>query len=294
MRSALAISEPPRRSSRLVFSKAKDAKRSNTALEAGPTSSAIGHSVSSTTTPLEIDGVSSDTSTSPLSSPPDSPLHESSSTDIDGTVCPLCNQRLDDELKKRVMSESGRLNFRRQEEICKQHRIRSGREEWKKRGYPEIDWKRLSTNRIPSFYPKLEDILQGRTRSVYRERLEARIKTGKNRTLKQRMMIKGGGKEEAEEEALLMMMMTTGYYGPRGGQLFEEMILSRFSGLIRQLAGRDPIMASRGVSEYVQGVLVPELATSLIMEDMSVDSEEARRIMRESAEMGELINDEQG
>lgn len=107
-------------------------------------------------------------------------------------------------------------------------------------------------------------------------------------------MIKGGGKEEAEEEALLMMMMTTGYYGPRGGQLFEEMILSRFSGLIRQLAGRDPIMASRGVSEYVQGVLVPELATSLIMEDMSVDSEEARRIMRESAEMGELINDEQG
>lgn len=99
------------------------------------------------------------------------------------------------------------------------------------------------------------------------------------------------GAEGGEEEAL---MMTTGYYGPRGGQLFEEKILSRFSGLIRQLAGRDSIMASRGVSEYIQGVLVPELATLLIMQDMSVDSEAARKIMRESTEMGELINDEQG
>jgi hypothetical protein len=37
-------------------------------------------------------------------------------------------------------------------------------------------------------------------------------------------------------------------------------------------------------------VLAPELATMLIMEDMNVDAERAREIMRESVELGDLLN----
>ena len=48
-------------------------------------------------------------------------------------------------------------------------------------------------------------------------------------------------------------------------------------------------MASRGVSSYVQTVLVPELAVLLIKDDMQVNDAEARTILNESAEIGELL-----
>ncbi len=41
---------------------------------------------------------------------------------------------------------------------------------------------------------------------------------------------------------------------------------------------------------YSQAVLVPELAVTLIKEDMNVDDESARQIMRESVDIGEKLN----
>ena len=47
------------------------------------------------------------------------------------------------------------------------------------------------------------------------------------------------------------------------------------------------------MSGFVQAVLVPELAQRLITEDMNGGSEDdARRIIADSAELGELINPE--
>ena len=37
-------------------------------------------------------------------------------------------------------------------------------------------------------------------------------------------------------------------------------------------------------------MLVPELTTILVKEDMDVDDEEARRIMQDSMEIGDLLN----
>ena len=53
------------------------------------------------------------------------------------------------------------------------------------------------------------------------------------------------------------------------------------------------MIASRGVSNYVQGVLIPELAVLLVKEDMGVDDERARVIIRESGEMGDLLYDDE-
>lgn len=50
---------------------------------------------------------------------------------------------------------------------------------------------------------------------------------------------------------------------------------------------------SGGVSGYLQAVLVPELAVSLVCEDMEVGADRARGIMGESAELGDLLNAEQ-
>lgn len=41
---------------------------------------------------------------------------------------------------------------------------------------------------------------------------------------------------------------------------------------------------------YAQAVLVPELAVRLVKEDMGVDVDSARQILRESIEIGEKLN----
>ena len=73
-----------------------------------------------------------------------------------------------------------------------------------------------------------------------------------------------------------------------------EHLVSSFSRPIRRLAKTDRlIVASGGLSVFVHAVLVPELAVSLVREDMNVDEEEARQIIKESSDLGELLNEEE-
>ena len=53
-------------------------------------------------------------------------------------------------------------------------------------------------------------------------------------------------------------------------------------------------MAARGYSLYVQAVLVPELATRLVMEDMGVGEKAARGILKESSWVGDLLCEDEG
>ena len=70
-------------------------------------------------------------------------------------------------------------------------------------------------------------------------------------------------------------------------------VMSRFARKLRRLAASDKLVSSGGVSGYVQAVLVPELAVLLIMDDMRVDAEKAREVMRESVDIGNLLNEEE-
>ena len=47
------------------------------------------------------------------------------------------------------------------------------------------------------------------------------------------------------------------------------------------------------VSDHMQAVLNPELTVALVPEDMSIDEEKTRAIMKESADLGELVNEEE-
>ena len=69
--------------------------------------------------------------------------------------------------------------------------------------------------------------------------------------------------------------------------------MSQFSSKIRRLAASDKLISVGGVSGYVQAVLVPELAVLLVMEDMHVDEENARAILRDSIDIGDLLNEEE-
>ena len=72
----------------------------------------------------------------------------------------------------------------------------------------------------------------------------------------------------------------------------SENIVAEFSTLLRKRAVKDRLVSARGHIAYVQSVLVPELTVQLVMEDMGVDEEEARVIMKESVWVGELLNEE--
>jgi hypothetical protein len=69
-----------------------------------------------------------------------------------------------------------------------------------------------------------------------------------------------------------------------------DFITREFSGALRDRIGSDKVIAARDVSGYVQMVLAPELATRLVMDDMNKTIEQARDIMAESAELGDLLH----
>ena len=69
--------------------------------------------------------------------------------------------------------------------------------------------------------------------------------------------------------------------------------MSRFSSKLRRLAASDKLISSGGVSRYVQAVLVPEMAVLLVMDDMNVDEDKARKALRDSVDLGNLLNEEE-
>ena len=66
-----------------------------------------------------------------------------------------------------------------------------------------------------------------------------------------------------------------------------------FAPKLRKLAASDKVLSSGGVSSYVQAVLAPELAVMLVMQDMGTDAEGARTVLRDSVEIGNLLNEEE-
>ena len=77
----------------------------------------------------------------------------------------------------------------------------------------------------------------------------------------------------------------------------SDFILKKLSRQLREVASTDKLVASMGVSGGVSGyahsVLVPELAVCLVREDFDVGTEEAKKIVSESADLGDLLNEEQ-
>ncbi|KAL9125687.1 MAG: hypothetical protein Q9217_005146 [Psora testacea] len=212
-----------------------------------------------------------DSNSSGLSTPPDSPTK---------ARCPLCKKLVEKDWFEKVTG-CKRLTVRQQSEFCKSHQIKSARDHWQQRDYPNIQWSTFD-QRLKTYHRTIEDILQGSKPSFYRNALEDSLKTGKNRTLKQTMM------QGHTFEGLL-----PGYYGSRGAKMMVDNIIARFASKLRRLGGSDKIISSSGVSGYVQAVLAPELAVLLVMDDMKTDEDGAREVLRDSVDIGNLLNEEE-
>lgn len=188
------------------------------------------------------------------------------------TLCPWCGDEVDEQLLK-DFSRGQRMNVRLQTKFCQTHKKDTAKKTWVSRGYPEIDWDELPV-RIVSHYDSLLTIVDGR-KSHYRTLLAGKIEAGEARSLK---------KEDN---------LNPGYYGPRGFNLMCDHLVRRFSKLLKERAVQDRVISGRGSAAFIQAVLVAELATLLIMDDMINKSyDEARIIMEESKAIGEIVNEE--
>lgn len=178
------------------------------------------------------------------------------------------------------------MSYKWQERFCRYHKVDSARQAWTEQCYPEIDWLKLN-RRMKRHDKHLEAILTSRTSSFYRDQLQAKVKSGKMKTTYSALSKNDQGKDRE---------VAVGYYGPRGEKLMTDHIITHFGDELRALATDDPLLKASGVaggvSGFVQAVLVPELAVKLVMEDMKIDSDKARELLIESADVGEFVNDE--
>ncbi|EFQ35234.1 uncharacterized protein GLRG_10378 [Colletotrichum graminicola M1.001] len=202
-------------------------------------------------------------------------ISDHSISDIDTeTRCPMCSEIVENALLE-GFSGGARLHIRMQIQFCRLHKKKSAEDAWDARGYPKIDWEILGS-RLATHYDFLRKIINGGS-SHYASLLVDKVKEGKDRTLL-----------KAEDS------LTPGYYGPRGLRAMSESIIGNFSSILRERAVEDRVISSRGYSSYVEAVLVPELAVQLICEDMEVKIDEARKILKESKWIGDLLHDDAG
>jgi len=188
-------------------------------------------------------------------------------------VCPMCNDEVDPDLLGNFKRKHPRMTIDQEQRFCQLHKKNSAKTAWDKNGYPDIRWSTLD-GRIAKRYGFLRHILEG-GKSYYGDVFGKKVKDGQYKTLL-----------KSEEN------LTPGYYGVRGLRVMSENIVAEFSTLLRKRAVKDRLVSARGHIAYVQSVLVPELTVQLVMEDMGVDEEEARVIMKESVWVGELLNEE--
>ncbi|ERS99834.1 uncharacterized protein SPSK_08717 [Sporothrix schenckii 1099-18] len=209
-------------------------------------------------------------------------------------VCPLCKAPLDEDMLRALLPDHALLagvsfariaqtrsaiplnllKFDEKLRFCTGHKQRASRLAWTARGYPTIDWDALPT-RLVRHEKHIHRVLLGKAASPYR------------------------ASWETTDNVSLRTAVVPGYYGRRGLRVLSDAIVQRHAPTLRKRVVEDPLVAARGMAQYVQAVLVPELAVQLIREDMqqggagASSADEARRVLEESAAIGEDVMDEE-
>lgn len=231
-------------------------------------------------------------SLSSLSSVPDSPgVEEIQNLELPAarpycaTVqCAICEEDVDKIMKEMFEDQytNGKsMSFKWQERFCAHHRRETAKATWKERGYPEIDWDGLQ-RRMREFDERLRDVIHGRVASEWKQELRKDVRPSKAKAV--------------DVRAKMKTTAWVGYYGPRGERVMTEHIVAELGGDLREQASKDKLVAASGVkggvSGFVHGVLVPELACRLVAEDMKITAEQARRVVEESVDVGILVHPE--
>ncbi|KAL9053034.1 MAG: hypothetical protein Q9162_005022 [Coniocarpon cinnabarinum] len=193
--------------------------------------------------------------------------------------CPVCQEYVDKETWE-LFTRGSRVGWRDKQAFCEGHRRRDAEKLWKDRGYPDINWDSAALKRrMERHSSSLEDVIEGKRHSELLENLKKKVGSGRIRKALRDV-------NEARSEVIF-----PGYYGPRGSQVFQAHLLSAFGERLRDMAASgDEVVRATGTGNYIARVLVPELAVKLIAEDLSVEEDQAKKVMEESSEVGRLVN----
>ncbi|GIC94133.1 RTC4 family protein [Aspergillus udagawae] len=205
-----------------------------------------------------------------------SDMDDSENAELKPSLCPWCKKAVDPDALRKFRTQP-KQRIREQQQFCESHQKETAEKEWKERGYPDIDWNTFD-ERIRGHFDDLDSILVPEGNSYYRNVLDTMLKSGKAKNF--RLTLAGDALET----------ICCGYYGTRGANKMLQALTARFSRKLRRLAAEDHIVKTAGPVIYAQAVLVPELAVRLVKEDMGVDVDSARQILRESIEIGEKLN----
>ncbi|RAL09863.1 RTC4 family protein [Aspergillus homomorphus CBS 101889] len=192
------------------------------------------------------------------------------------SLCPWCKEPVPRELLIRFEAQP-KQRMREQRQFCESHQQPTAERKWQEQGYPTIDWDGLDA-RLGPHVESLDQVLEPGSSSFYRNILDTKLKAGEAKNFRLEMLGEG------------LVNISCGYYGTRGSTKMLEHITARYARKLRRLAPQDHIIHTAGVVGYAQAVLVPELAVRLVKEDMQVDDERARQILRDSMELGETVN----
>jgi hypothetical protein len=122
------------------------------------------------------------------------------------TECAICGQAVNQFLREEFEDRSTpgkQLSYKWQQRFCTYHKQHEGKESWKERGYPEIDWSGLE-KRMRRHRPHLLAVIDGSKSSYYRVQLSEKLKEG-SKTAMQAL------KSDKDRPTVCV-----GYYGPRG------------------------------------------------------------------------------
>ncbi|RCH81925.1 hypothetical protein CU097_003583 [Rhizopus azygosporus] len=154
--------------------------------------------------------------------------------------------------------------------ICKTHkRELELKPRAREKGYPEtIDFDKLAS-RIIAFKDDLLVIIDGKAESDFA--LEAK-----------RVIDQVGANKARDTTEMMNQFEATlpGYYGMKGAEKMMETLCQLF--LDKELT-KQKCWPLKPI-EYIQQVLVPECGVRLIQQDMGVESDKAKEIMKESVE----------
>ena len=200
--------------------------------------------------------------------------------DKDLDRCPMCHELIDREALE-LFSNGQVLRWRDKAAFCRSHQRQEAEDDWDSSQYPTIDWEHFD-QRLQSLHGKISTMLKRHGRkSSFRRTLEEKVESGRVRKTFRNV-------QESNEQNVV-----PGYYGSKGANIMHEHLLSCFGNDLKEMAKDDLILRSAGVSNYIQRVLIPELAIILIKEDMKLGpnaDEAAKEIMMKSASVGDLIN----
>ena len=144
----------------------------------------------------------------PPSSPPDTQEPE---TGTRRTECAVCGAMLLAAVREDFEdqhSQARQWSYRWQQRFCKFHKEQEALEQWRVRGYPEIDWDGLAKRmQDRKFKQHLKRVLSGEITSTFRKQFQERVKAGEKSAA------------QAADSDISGKGVQAGYYGPRGEKL---------------------------------------------------------------------------